>query len=308
MNAVKIETLDYIVMTARFPTISIAAEKQFLSQTTLSSAIKSVENEVGFPIFERTPRGITLTAQGVEFVRLAEEVVQNYRKMLALASTPRFQRIRKIVATPSISFRYSVRLMQRYHEQLPGNCLSVLEKPADDILGLINEQEVDIGIGCVRVSDMDSYQKEAESANLVLEPLIQDQVGLYVGPESPFYLRNTVDISELKDAHFALSANNTGEYYDSKIYKIAPRFSILGNDGLVRKAVECTPMVALYISNGDTHDPFLEGGCLKKLEISSGNPFQPIQQYLIYRSNRKLNENDQLLFSCIRSTICAPKE
>ena len=61
----KIETLDYIVMTARFPTISIAAEKQFLSQTTLSSAIKSVENEVGFPIFERTPRGIALTAQGV---------------------------------------------------------------------------------------------------------------------------------------------------------------------------------------------------------------------------------------------------
>ena len=71
----KIETLDYIVMTARFPTISIAAEKQFLSQTTLSSAIKSVENEVGFPIFERTPRGIALTAQGAEFVRLAEEVV-----------------------------------------------------------------------------------------------------------------------------------------------------------------------------------------------------------------------------------------
>ena len=302
----KIETLDYIVMTARFPTISIAAEKQFLSQTTLSSAIKSVENEVGFPIFERTPRGIALTAQGAEFVRLAEEVTQNYRKMLAIADTPRFQRIRKIVATPPISFRYSVSLMQRYHERMPGNCLSILERPSDEIIRLINEQEVDIGIGSSDVSEMDSFRKEAESSNLILETLIQDEVSLYVGPDSPFYDRNFVDISELKDTHFAISANNTGLYYDSRICKIAPRFSILGNDNLVRQAVESTAMAALYMSNGDACDPFLEGSSLKKLEIS-GNVFQPVQHCLLYRANRKLNDNDQFLLSCIRSTICDPK-
>lgn len=59
-----IQQLQYVLEIARCGSASRAAKNLFLSQPNLSSAIKNLEQELGFPIFERTSAGMKLTPAG----------------------------------------------------------------------------------------------------------------------------------------------------------------------------------------------------------------------------------------------------
>lgn len=55
-----------------------AAKKLFISQPSLSNAVSSLEREVGFTIFNRSKTGITVTAEGIEFIGYARQVLEQY--------------------------------------------------------------------------------------------------------------------------------------------------------------------------------------------------------------------------------------
>ena len=55
-----------------------AAEKLFIAQPTLTSAVKDVENELGISIFLRTHRGVNVTNEGAEFLSYARALYQQY--------------------------------------------------------------------------------------------------------------------------------------------------------------------------------------------------------------------------------------
>lgn len=68
--------LKYIVTVASTGTISEAAKKLFLSQPSLTTAIKELEYELGVTIFNRTNKGVVLTADGEEFLGYARQVIE----------------------------------------------------------------------------------------------------------------------------------------------------------------------------------------------------------------------------------------
>lgn len=60
--------IDYCIELARTLNFSRAAENQFVSQPTFSYQIRLLEDEIGFPIFERSGKGASLTPAGAQFV------------------------------------------------------------------------------------------------------------------------------------------------------------------------------------------------------------------------------------------------
>ena len=66
----------YVLEIADCRSISAAAERQFISQSALSQQIQRLEGELGYPLFVRTPRGLTLTAAGETFCREARPVAE----------------------------------------------------------------------------------------------------------------------------------------------------------------------------------------------------------------------------------------
>ncbi len=73
--------LMYILKVVQTRSISTAAEELFISQSSLSRAIASLERDLGFAIFERSWKGIELTEEGRIFVRFAEEAHHLYQDM-----------------------------------------------------------------------------------------------------------------------------------------------------------------------------------------------------------------------------------
>lgn len=77
-----LQQLNYIITISETGSINKAAERLYVSQPSLTSAIKELEKELGIALFNRTGRGVTLTADGLEFLPYARQVYGQYLNLL----------------------------------------------------------------------------------------------------------------------------------------------------------------------------------------------------------------------------------
>lgn len=68
--------MRYAVEVARAGSINRAAEEIYVAQPNLSRAIKELESDLGITIFDRSPKGMELTAHGSEFIQYAEKIIE----------------------------------------------------------------------------------------------------------------------------------------------------------------------------------------------------------------------------------------
>ncbi len=71
-----IQQCKYVLGIAKTGSFNEAAKQLFVAQSSLSSSVKLLEQELGIRIFERSKNGVFLTAEGAEFVRYAEQIVE----------------------------------------------------------------------------------------------------------------------------------------------------------------------------------------------------------------------------------------
>lgn len=87
----RIQVLEYVKTIAECQSLSKAARIINIQQTTLSAAIRSLEEELGYSIFTRTHHGVKLTTRGEYFLRLADDMLLGYKQM---------QQLDKIIRSP----------------------------------------------------------------------------------------------------------------------------------------------------------------------------------------------------------------
>ena len=71
-----LQQLKYLIEVARYGSFNSAAQKLYVSQSTLSMAIKDLENELGIQVFIRSNRGLTLTNDGTELLGYARQMIE----------------------------------------------------------------------------------------------------------------------------------------------------------------------------------------------------------------------------------------
>lgn len=105
-----ISFLEYIIEISNCGSINKASQNLFLSQPNLSNIVKSIEEEIGFKIFKRFNRGITLTEEGARFIVHAKNIVAEMEliKNIPLEFTKSSQL--------SISCTYSSTFMESFME------------------------------------------------------------------------------------------------------------------------------------------------------------------------------------------------
>lgn len=73
-----LQQLRYALTIADCGSMNEAAKQLFLSQPSLSETVKELEKEIGFQIFLRSNRGITMTPEGEEFLGYARQVTEQF--------------------------------------------------------------------------------------------------------------------------------------------------------------------------------------------------------------------------------------
>ncbi len=78
--------LNTFVVVAREGSVTRASSILHLSQPAVSAHIKTIEDSLGISLFQRTPRGMSLTADGQRLLLKAEQTLAAHRELMAEAT------------------------------------------------------------------------------------------------------------------------------------------------------------------------------------------------------------------------------
>ena len=94
----------YAVEIAKTKSISKAAENLFMGQPNLSRAIKELEESLGIIIFNRTPKGISITPEGEEFLRYAKRIIRQVDEVEEIYKNGRKPKTRFSACVPRATY------------------------------------------------------------------------------------------------------------------------------------------------------------------------------------------------------------
>ncbi|MEO8803798.1 MAG: DNA-binding transcriptional regulator OxyR [Rudaea sp.] len=147
--------LRYLVALAEHKHFGRAAEASFVSQPTLSTQIKKLEDELGVALIERTPRKMLLTEVGKEIVQRAREVLNEVDQIKAIARRtldPESGTLR-LGIFPTLGPYLLPHVIPRIRERFPRLELLLTEEKTEAVLRQLREGRLDAGIVALPVHD-----------------------------------------------------------------------------------------------------------------------------------------------------------
>ncbi|MGE5629596.1 MAG: LysR family transcriptional regulator [Caulobacteraceae bacterium] len=141
----KIQHLQYVLEIADSGSINKAADKLLLSQPNVSSALKTLEGELGFPIFSRTNKGITLTSEGRQFLSCARRMVAEYEQITTIKTGEKVHRFHLSAGYHSAIEEAFAILCSEYQDSAKLNFI-ITNADADSIIENVYLNKSDLGI------------------------------------------------------------------------------------------------------------------------------------------------------------------
>ncbi|HKO54113.1 MAG TPA: LysR family transcriptional regulator [Polyangiaceae bacterium] len=143
----EIHQLKTFLVVAREGSITRASECLYLSQPAVSAHIKAIEDTLGLTLFERTPRGMSLTPDGQRLLTRAEQTLAAHRELLEEAARIKGRLTGKLRlgATGSSSSEAVGRLLTRLSERFPELELAIEHGSTREILNGIRAGTLDAG-------------------------------------------------------------------------------------------------------------------------------------------------------------------
>ena len=153
--------LSYLVALAEYRHFGRAAEASFVSQPTLSTQIRKLEDELGVALVERTPRKVLLTETGREIARRARGVLSQIDEIKSIAQRtrdPESGTIR-LGIFPTLGPYLLPHVVPRLRSRFPRLELLLREEKTEQVLHMLREGTLDAGILALPVHD-DSLHTE----------------------------------------------------------------------------------------------------------------------------------------------------
>ncbi|HEY7196000.1 MAG TPA: LysR family transcriptional regulator [Gaiellaceae bacterium] len=199
-----LKQLEGFVEVARAERLGQAAGTLFITQPALTARIQRLEQELGAPLFLRTPGGMRLTDPGRAFlpyaVRALDAVEEGTRLVGEFARGAAGQLA--LGAAPAVSTYVLPMLLKRFAGAYPKVRLTVRTGHSEEVLGMVLMDEVELGI--VRALRHPGIQSV---------PLYEERLVLVVNPEHPFAARGKIRVDELAEAQLILF-DRASSYHD----------------------------------------------------------------------------------------------
>lgn len=192
-----LQQIYYLIRIADAGSINRAAETLFLSQPALTNAVKEIEEELGFPVLNRTPRGISLTGDGREFLSQARQLYEQYALLMDHYGAERRIRQRFGISTQHYSFVIKAFAnMTRRYDTLKYQ-FSVLETRTIDVIRNVIDGKSDIGILHLSHFNQRFLQKLLKDALLEFHPLTECNAYVYLHRSHPLAGQKSISFAEL---------------------------------------------------------------------------------------------------------------
>lgn len=190
--------LKYAVEVAEVGSINKAAERLYVDQSNLSRCIKDLESSLGVAVFERSARGVKLTADGKIFLDYAKKILSEIETVERMFKEGASNKKRFSLSCPRAS--YVSCAFASFSKQLAKNDdLEVYYKETNGMRTLRNVLQDDYRLGILRYSEnYDRYYKTLfEERDLCSELIAEFRHVLLVGKDSPLAKKSNVTFEDL---------------------------------------------------------------------------------------------------------------
>jgi LysR family transcriptional regulator, nitrogen assimilation regulatory protein len=195
--------LQYFIEVSELESVTKAADRLHVAQPALSRHMRSLEHELGVPLFERDGRGIILTNAGLVFRDRIRAVLRDLdRAQLEVQALSRSPGGRIDFGMPfSISQALTRALVQRVHDELPAVALRVIDGWTGFIIEWLLRGRLDLGI---------IYDHTLKSDVLRTEPLAAEEQFLVCAADDKLSQRESITLAEVADLPLALPSREHG--------------------------------------------------------------------------------------------------
>ena len=191
--------LQYAITIAGAGSMNEAARALFVSQPSLSSAMKELEEEIGVRLFLRTNRGIALTPEGEEFIGYARQVVEQYGLMES-----RYIKKEKVKKKFSVSMQHYTFAVKAFIEMvkqfgMDAYEFSVYETKTYEVIENVRDFKSEIRILYVNAFNGKVLKKLFGEYNLEFHEILQCRIYVYMWKMHPLAERKEVTLDELDE-------------------------------------------------------------------------------------------------------------
>lgn len=194
-----ITQLKYIIKTVDCGSITEAARQLFISQPSLSAAIKEVENEFGIEIFIRTSKGISLSTDGIEFLSYARQVVEQTELLEQRYTHKKLSRQLCSISTQHYAFAVNAFVNLLSSLQTDEYEFTLRETRTYEIIEDVANLRSEIGILYVSSFNRKVIKKLLREKKLLFTPLFNADPHVFISSTHPLAGAESLSLEELDD-------------------------------------------------------------------------------------------------------------
>lgn len=225
--------LRYAIAVADTGSMNEAARLLFISQPSLSLAIKELESEIGVELFCRSNRGVVLTQEGIEFLGYARQVTEQYE--LIESRYIEKKNIKKKFAVSMQHYTFAVKAFVELVKQfgMDEYEFAVRETQTYEVIRDVKEFRSEIGILYLNDFNRKVLTKLFRESELEFHPLLECGIYVYMSKEHPLALKEEISIEELEEypcLSFEQGNNNSFYFAEEVLSTYAYKRLIKAND------------------------------------------------------------------------------
>lgn len=189
--------MKYAVEVARTGSLNKAAEKLIIAQPNLSRSIKELEGELGIQIFKRSPKGMTLTPDGEEFIGYAKGILEHIEQVDSIYRTGASKKQRFSISVPRAC--YISEAFTEFSKSIPDENIEIFYKETNSQRTITNILNSGYKLGIIRYAeDYDKYFKAMlEEKNLTYETIARFSYQLIMSRNNPLAEKEEITFDDL---------------------------------------------------------------------------------------------------------------
>lgn len=194
-----LQQLRYAVCIANQKSMNKAAAELFITQPSLSSTIRDLEEEIGLTIFLRSNRGIVITPEGEEFLGYARQMLEQYRQM-----EERFVKKEKFKKKFSVSMQHYTFAVQAFIHMakefgMDDYEFAVHETKTYEVILNVKNQKSEVGILYLNDFNQKAMEKLLIDNDLEFIDLFRCGIYVYLWKGNPLAAMERIGFEDLKN-------------------------------------------------------------------------------------------------------------
>lgn len=193
-----LQNLKYIITISNCCSLSEAAKQLFVSQSTLSAAVKEVEQHLGITIFHRTNRGVSLTKDGEDFIRYAKEIVEQTRYLEQRYTARKTLPTHFSISTQHLPF--VVRAFTDFLNHLDASSydMALRECDTNSVVNEVASGRSELGILCMHSSQLRTLRRLLISQDMSFYEITQLTNYVFIRKDHPLASHDKISFKDLE--------------------------------------------------------------------------------------------------------------